>query len=82
LLGAGQRVPYEPRIDDYKLVTEKAEASLQAANGKQPGSPEKWVHVIIDVVKNEGVAKGKALPTSLALGSDCYETINTESEKI
>lgn len=96
LLGDGQRVPYKPRIDDYKPITEKAEASLQgkarlhyietdhicpsAANGKQLGSPEKGVNVIIDVVKNEGIAKGKAFPTSLALGSDCYEVVKTASE--
>jgi len=80
-LEGSQRVPYEPRIDDYKPVTEKAEAHLQASNGQQLGNPEKGVEVIIDVIKNEGGAKGKPFPTSLALGSDCYDAIKTVSER-
>jgi hypothetical protein len=44
-------------------------------DGKQPGDLRKGVAVVIDLVRGEGVAKGREVPFRLPLGSDCYETI-------
>ena len=41
----------------------------------------KGVEVMVDVVRGEGVAKGKPFPTVLALGSDCFDTVKADSEK-
>ncbi|CAA7269832.1 unnamed protein product [Cyclocybe aegerita] len=71
-LAADQRAPQVARISDYQETSERAEAALQAYNGKQPGDPLKGVAVIADVVKGEGGAAGKPFPRSLALGTDCY----------
>ena len=33
---------------------------------------------MVDVVRGEGLASGKAFPTSLLLGSDCLSAVNEE----
>ena len=46
-----------------------------AMNGHQPGDPKKAVEIMIDIVKSEGVAAGRAQPTYVGLGSDAYQII-------
>ncbi|KAH7903354.1 hypothetical protein BJ138DRAFT_160743 [Hygrophoropsis aurantiaca] len=77
----GNRAPYNSRISDYEPMSKKSNAALVAYNGKQPGDPNKGVEIMIDVVKGEGEEKGKAFPTVLALGSDCYNGVKEASEK-
>ncbi|KDQ56698.1 hypothetical protein JAAARDRAFT_157871 [Jaapia argillacea MUCL 33604] len=77
-LSAGSRSSYTPRIDDYKQITTRSTAGVEAFNQKQPGDPKKGVQVIIDLVRGEGVAEGKGkdeIPGVINLGSDCYETV-------
>jgi hypothetical protein len=52
-----------------------------AYNGKQPGDPLKGVKIMVDVVRGEGQAAGKEFPPALALGTDCYTVVKTESER-
>jgi len=80
-LAPNHRAPAKARISDYKEITEKAEASLTAYNGRQPGNPEKGVQVIIDVIKGEGLASGKPFPKVLAIGSDCYAVVKKAAEE-
>ena len=49
-------------------------------NGKQPGDPVKCTQAIIDTVRGEGMATGKAFPPDLLLGSDSYR-IASEATK-
>ncbi|KAF8884617.1 hypothetical protein BD779DRAFT_766446 [Infundibulicybe gibba] len=79
-LTADHRAPYVPRIEDYRPMTEKANQSLQAYNGNQPGSPEKGVNVIVDVVHGTGAAQGKPFPVVLQLGSDCFKVVTASCE--
>lgn len=44
-----------------------------AYNHNQPGDAKKGSNVIIDVVKGEGVAEGRAFTPVVLLGSDCYD---------
>lgn len=81
-LADDHRKPYQSRIEDYRRMSEKANAALNAYNGKQPGDPKKGVRVIIDVVRGEGSAKGREYPEGLRLGSDCYAVAKRESEKV
>ncbi|KAF8878012.1 short-chain oxidoreductase [Gymnopilus junonius] len=67
-------------IPDYEGPAGDMEAMFQAFNWNQPGDPIKGVQAIIDVVRGEGVAKGKAFPSDLLLGSDCYKAVE-ESTK-
>ncbi|KAF9445505.1 NAD(P)-binding protein [Macrolepiota fuliginosa MF-IS2] len=81
-LTSNNRSHWVSRIEDYRPMSEKADAALQAYNGKQPGDPEKAVEVIVDLVRGEGASKGKAFPRSLVLGSDCFKTVKQESEMV
>ncbi|KAF9568297.1 short chain dehydrogenase [Agrocybe pediades] len=67
-------------LADYKEIVEKVENLIQATNGNQPGNPVKGVEAIIDIVKGEGLAAGKAFPLSVALGTDCYTTAKQSTE--
>ncbi|TFK69342.1 NAD(P)-binding protein [Pluteus cervinus] len=80
-LSSDHRAPQISRIPDYQEMTDKANASLAAYNGRQPGDPQKGVNVILDVIRGEGVAVGKPFPSSLQLGSDCYRIVKEEQEK-
>ncbi|TFK18211.1 short chain dehydrogenase [Coprinopsis marcescibilis] len=72
VLQEGRRVPATYRIDDYKSLVDSKEALVQAKNGNQPGDPVKGVKVIADIVHGTGVAKDKAFPLGVCLGSDAY----------
>ncbi|KAG5350786.1 hypothetical protein C0989_009295 [Termitomyces sp. Mn162] len=54
---------------------------MERYDGAQPGDPVKGIEIIVDVVRSEGVARGKPFPAVLAVGSDCYNVVKTESEK-
>lgn len=67
-------------IEDYKDVRGAVEQFVQGINGNQPGDPKKAVEIMLDVVKGEGVAQGKALPERLPLGQDCLATFRKRAE--
>ncbi|KAF2261283.1 NAD(P)-binding protein [Lojkania enalia] len=62
-------------ITEYDYVRELVGQFVQKMNGNQPGDPKKAVNIMIDVVKGEGVAEGKAMPTRLPLGPDVLSTM-------
>ncbi|KAF9025560.1 NAD(P)-binding protein [Hymenopellis radicata] len=74
LIDTTHHVPYTARIDDYRAPTEAFEKLIRDVDGKQPGDTGKAVEIIVDVVRGEGVAKGRAggMPSFLLLGSDCF----------
>ncbi|KAG5722282.1 hypothetical protein E4T56_gene4439 [Termitomyces sp. T112] len=80
ILAAARHVPNEVRIPDYGPVTDADNAFMEQYDGVQLGDPVKGVELIVDVVRGEGVARGKQFPTVLAVGSDCYNIAKTESE--
>ena len=53
-----------------------------ALNGKQPGDPVKVAQTIIDTIRGEGVAKGKAFPLDLLLGSQSYVFVNATKKNL
>lgn len=62
-------------IADYDDMRNAVAQFVQSTNGKQPGDPKKAVEIMIDVVRGEGVAEGKAFPERLPLGPDCLATM-------
>ncbi|KAF8518540.1 hypothetical protein BU17DRAFT_48584 [Hysterangium stoloniferum] len=74
-LTGDHRSPYEPRIEDYAEMGQRANNVLLAYNGKQPGDPKKLVEVMLDVIRGEGVGKGREPPLTLLLGSDAYNVV-------
>ncbi|KAH7136092.1 hypothetical protein B0J11DRAFT_178481 [Dendryphion nanum] len=53
---------------------------IQELHKNQAGDPKKAVEVMIDVVKSEGMAEGKTMPTRLPLGRDALDVIRTKCE--
>ncbi|KZT29578.1 short chain dehydrogenase [Neolentinus lepideus HHB14362 ss-1] len=67
--------PLKHRILAYKESAEKWYAYLRGIHQKQLGDPAKAAEVVVQVVRGEGVAAGKQIPSKLALGSDAYGVI-------
>lgn len=68
-------------IDDYRPVMDALDGMKGAVNGKAPGDPVKCVNAIIDVIREEGQAAGKATPTMVPIGADAYLTVKRAAEK-
>ncbi|KAF9045077.1 hypothetical protein BJ165DRAFT_1389033 [Panaeolus papilionaceus] len=76
----GHRVPEIYRVPDYKELVEKLESLFAQFSGKQPGDPHKAGRAIVDLVRGEGLATGKLLPTAVCLGPECYQGVKEASE--
>ncbi|KAK4155545.1 hypothetical protein C8A00DRAFT_13405 [Chaetomidium leptoderma] len=79
--GGDHRIKTARQLDVYRdSEAAKVRGAMDAYNGKQPGDVQKCASVIVDVLTKEGVAKGRAMPVRLALGSDCFEVVRTKCE--
>ncbi|KAF8202134.1 hypothetical protein BJ912DRAFT_1019097 [Pholiota molesta] len=76
-----KRPRWNSAIEEYREAGEAANAALLAYSGYQKGDPVRGVNTIIDVIKHEGVAQGKEVPSGFALGADCYETVKAHCDK-
>ena len=47
-------------------------------HGSEPGDPVKMAEHVVDIVKGEGVAKGKTFPDRLPFGQDALDEIRAE----
>lgn len=70
----------ETKFQEYE-GSNALRAGLKAYNGNQPGDPEKAADIIVDIVKQEGVAKGRGFPKSLFLRCDCMGKIKEMCEE-
>ncbi|KAF7964696.1 hypothetical protein HWV62_9359 [Athelia sp. TMB] len=80
-LAPGARTAFASRIGDYAEGGRAADGMLQAYNGQQLGDPEKGARLIVDVVRGEGKAAGRVIPSVLSLGSDAYTDIRAACEE-
>ena len=55
---------------EYAGFNEAVLALKTAICGNEPGDPEKAVGRMLDVVKGEGMARGRSMPPRLPLGKD------------
>ncbi len=67
-------------LEDYKEVNDGLKQVLIGSNGQQPGDPVRGVKIVIDVVKGEGVAKGRNMPFRLPMGSDAIDCMKAKCE--
>jgi hypothetical protein len=75
-----ENVKFRPNpIADYDDIRNGVAQFVQSTNGNQPGDPKKAVEIILDVVREEGVAVGKSLPERLPLGPDCLATMRKKT---
>ena len=59
-----------PHIADYTEFNKAVHEFEKNSYGKEPGDPNKAVERMIDIVKGEGLAKGKDIPVRMPLGKD------------
>ena len=60
-------------FSDYEGLFAGIKGFIEAGDGKQPGDTVKGVERMIDVLKGEGVAKGRDMPKRLPLGSEVVD---------
>ncbi|KAF8906338.1 hypothetical protein CPB85DRAFT_1436984 [Mucidula mucida] len=65
-------------IKDYEALAAERKAGFEAADMNQPGDPKKGVKVILDVVRGEGAAAGKSVPSTVLVGSDSFDVVQRE----
>jgi hypothetical protein len=69
-----------PEIDDYKGIFEGFLEASATIPGNEPGNPKKCADRIVDVMKGEGMASGKPMPSQIPLGSDALVAIKETCE--
>ncbi|KAF2873050.1 hypothetical protein BDV95DRAFT_368179 [Massariosphaeria phaeospora] len=65
-------------ITDYDCVRGASQRLAKLVDGRQPGDPAKAAHVMVDVVRGEGVGcvqKGRTMPARLPIGRDAVEAM-------
>jgi len=65
-------------ISDYDELRNRARAVFAAVPGNERGSPDKAMTAVADVVRGEGVAKGRPWPKYLLLGDDADMAVRTK----
>ncbi|KAM0547497.1 hypothetical protein ACHAPJ_010370 [Fusarium lateritium] len=69
-------------IPDYEKVASAWGADLRDGDFKQPGNPEHFVRIVVDLVREEGCAEGKKIPFRLPVGKDAVEEIGVKLEEV
>lgn len=68
-------------ISDYADFSKALLGGLANEDQRQPGDPRKLVKIILDVVRQEGVASGINVPFRLPLGNDVYADMESKCEE-
>lgn len=68
-------------FEEYEEAGKELHAGLEAYGGHQPGDPAKAAEIIVDIVRQEGVAKERGVPKTLFLGPDCVGMIKEVCEE-
>ncbi|KAF9269758.1 NAD-P-binding protein [Marasmius fiardii PR-910] len=69
-------------IPDYDDMRKSVMSQVAKIPGNEPGDPVKAMEVIIDVVRGEGVAKGKKWPGTILLGEDAEATFQRKQSTL
>jgi len=69
-------------IPDYDAMRNAGQKQVNSMIGKATNDPKKAVEAICDVVRGEGVAKGKEWPLYLMLGKGCEEDVRSKCTKV
>ncbi|GJE85476.1 NAD P-binding protein [Phanerochaete sordida] len=70
------------KIADYDGVRAVMERKYKEVAGHQPGDPVKAMRVLADVVRGEGVARGKEWPLYLPLGVEAEDAIRGKCKRM
>lgn len=69
-------------IEAYDSVRSSCITRFASIPGREPGDPDKAVEAIVDVVREEGVAKGRPWPNYLFLGDDAEAAVRDKCSKL
>lgn len=67
--------------EDYAELNKENDKAFAAFNGNQAGNPVKGAEIIYDVLTSSGVAKGREIPSELALGIDAVAEVQKSAQK-
>lgn len=74
--GGDHRIKTARQLDVYHGTgAEATRDAMNAYNGNQPGDVDNCAKAIVDVLVQEGMAKGREVPMRLVLGSDALEVV-------
>ena len=81
LLSDSNRKTRTSAIAEYAELSDSKTAGLSGEDMNQPGDPVKLVEIIIDLVRQEGIAEGKEVPLRMPLGVDVFDDMKAKCEK-
>lgn len=81
LLSGNNRKTKLSSIPDYEQLSNNMVQGLSGEDERQPGDPVKLAEIVVDLVREEGVAKGRDVPLRMPLGLDCYDEIKKKCEE-
>ena len=78
----GQPYFTENPLPAYDTMRNASKTRFASVSGTEKGDPDKAVEAIVDVVRGEGVAKGRPWPGYLVLGEDAEVDVRTKCKKV
>jgi NAD(P)-dependent dehydrogenase (short-subunit alcohol dehydrogenase family) len=69
-------------IPDYDMLRHASAKRFHSISGTEKGDPAKAAEAIVDVVRGEGMAKGRRWPLYLFLGNDCEDAVKAKTAKV
>lgn len=69
-------------IPAYDSMRDNSIKAFGSIAGTQKGNPDKGMEAVVDVVRGEGMAKGRPWPLYLALGADAEQGIRDKCAKL
>lgn len=71
---------FPAKFEDYESERISLERAFKEFDLKQPGDPEKLANILIDLVHQKGIFKGKEIPSIVTFGADSIDSIKEYSQ--
>ncbi|CCE87352.1 Piso0_005902 [Millerozyma farinosa CBS 7064] len=71
---------FPAKFEDYESERISLERAFKEFDSKQPGDPEKLANILIDLVHQKGIFKGKEIPSIVTFGADSIDSIKEYSQ--
>lgn len=69
-------------IPEYAAMRKVAKERLREVDGTQPGDPAKAMRAVVDIVRGENFAAGRAWPLYMPLGLEAMDAIRSKYSTI
>jgi NAD(P)-dependent dehydrogenase (short-subunit alcohol dehydrogenase family) len=78
----GQAWDARNHLAEYDALRAMSTARFAAVSGTEKGDPAKAMEAVVDVVRGEGAANGRAFPGRLVLGEDAEQDVRAKCKKV